>query len=119
MANGKSKDLAKRTHSDKVLRYETFKIVRDPKYDGCQRGPASMVYKFFHKKSCKCGVDAEPNYQLADELHRQIIREFKRGKLYLSFRSNVWGVDLADIQSLSKLYLQEELQRNQVFIVCN
>ena len=43
MAYGKSKDLAKRTQSDKVLRDKAFKIVSDPKYDGYQRGLASMV----------------------------------------------------------------------------
>ena len=50
MAYGKSKDLAKRTQSVKVLRDKTFKIVSDPKYDGYQRGLASMVCKFFDKK---------------------------------------------------------------------
>ena len=45
-AYGKSKDLAKRTQSDKVLRDKAFRIVNDPKYDGCQRGLASMVYNF-------------------------------------------------------------------------
>ena len=47
---GKSKDLVKRTQSDKVLRDKAFKIASDPKYDGYQRGLASMVYKFFDKK---------------------------------------------------------------------
>ena len=61
-----------------------------------------MVYKFFDKKSSGSGVDAEPNYQLANELHRQIIRKFKKRKVYSSFRDNIWGVDLADMQSLSK-----------------
>ena len=37
MAYGKSKDLTKRTQSDKVLRDKAFKIATDPKYDGCQR----------------------------------------------------------------------------------
>ena len=46
MAYGKSKDLAKRTQSDKVLRDKAFKIASYPKYDGYQRGLASMVYKF-------------------------------------------------------------------------
>ena len=50
MAYGKSKHLAKRTQSDKFLRDKAFKIVIDPKYDGYQRGLASMVYKFFDKK---------------------------------------------------------------------
>ena len=43
-----------------------------------------------------------PNYQLANELHRQIIKNFIRRKVYSSFRDNIWGVDLADMQSLSK-----------------
>ena len=101
MAYGKSTDLAKRTQSDKVLRDKAFKIASDPKYDGYQRGLASMVYKFFHKKSSGSGVN-KPNYQLANELHKPIIKVFKKKKLCSSFRDNVWGVDLADMQSLSK-----------------
>ena len=58
MAYGKSKDLAKGTQSDKVLGDKAFKIASDPKYDGYQRGPASMVYQFFDKKSSGSGVDA-------------------------------------------------------------
>ena len=73
MAYGKSKDLAKRTQSDKVLRDKAFKIASDPKYDGYQRGLASMVYKFFDKKSSGSGITNEPNYQLAEELHKPII----------------------------------------------
>ena len=69
-----------------------------------------MVYKFFDKKSSGSVVAAslasksstKPNYQLANDLHRQIIRNFKRQKVYSSFRDNIWGVDLADIQSVSK-----------------
>ena len=49
----------------------------------------------FGKKSSGSGVATEPNYQLANELHRQIIRKFKRRKVYSSFRNNIWGVDLA------------------------
>ena len=49
MTYGKSKDLVRRTQSDKVLRDKVFKIASDPKYDGYQRGLASMVYKFFDK----------------------------------------------------------------------
>ena len=78
MAYGKSKDLAKRTQSDKVLRDKAFKIASDPIYDGYQRGLASIVYKFFDKKSSGSGVAAiEPNCQLANELQKQIIRKFK------------------------------------------
>ena len=86
MAYGKSKDLVKRTQSDKVLKDKAFKIASDPKYDGYQRGLASIVYKFFDKKSSGSGVAAiEPNYQLANELHRQIIRKFKIPKVYSIF----------------------------------
>ena len=78
MVYGKTKDLAKRTQSDKVLRDKAFKIASDPKYDGYQRGLASMVYKFFDKKSSGSGIANEPNYQLADELHTPIIKKFKK-----------------------------------------
>ena len=100
--------LAERTQLDKTLRNKVFKTVSDPKYDGYQRELASMVYKFFDKKSALLdkysgsGVDAEPNYQLANELYRQIIKKFKRQKVYSSFRDNIWSVNLADMQSLSK-----------------
>ena len=61
-----------------------------------------MVYKFFDKKSSGSGIVNEPNYQLANELHKPIIRKFKKRKVYSSFRDNIWGVDLADMQSLNK-----------------
>ena len=48
-----------------------------------------MVYKFFDKKSSGSGAATEPNYQLANELQRQIIRKIKRQKVYLSFRDNI------------------------------
>ena len=60
-----------------------------------------MVYKFFDKKSKNCGIN-EPNYQLANELHKPIIRKFKKRKVYSLFRDNIWGFDLTDMQSLSK-----------------
>ena len=84
------------------MRDKAFKIASDPKYDGYQRGLASMVYKFFDKKSKGSGIINEPNYQLANELHKPIIRKFKKRKVYSSFRDNIWGVDLAAMQSLSK-----------------
>ena len=102
MAYGKAKDLVRRTQSDEVLRDKAFKIAGDPKYDDSQRGLASMVYKFFDKKSKGSGITNESNYQLANELHKPIIRKFKKRKVYSSFKDNIWGVDLADMQSLSK-----------------
>ena len=102
MAYGKSKDLTKRTQSGKVLRDKAFKIASDPKYDGYQRELASVVYKFFNKKTRGSGIANEPNYQLANEHHKPIIRRFRKIKVYSSFRDNIRGVDLADMQILSK-----------------
>ena len=76
MAYGKSKDLVKRTQPDKVLRDKAFKIASDRNYDGYQRRLASMVYTFFDKTSSGSGIVNEPNYQLANELHKPIIRKF-------------------------------------------
>ena len=86
MAYGKSNDLAKRTQSDKVLRDKIFQIASDPKYDGSQRGLTSMVYNFFYKESSGSGIATslankpatKPNYQLANEILKQIVRKFKR-----------------------------------------
>ena len=107
MAYGKSKNLVKRTQSDKVLKDKAFKIASNPKYDSYQRGLASIVDNFFDKKSSslnkssRSGIINEPNYQLVNELHKPIIRKLKK-KVYSSFRGNIWRVDLADMQSLSK-----------------
>ena len=66
----------RRTASDKFLRDKTFNIAKNPKYDGYQRGIASMVYKFFDKKSKDSGVNIplKFNEQLAEELHKPTIR---------------------------------------------
>ena len=88
MAYVKHKDLNKSTQSDKVLRDKVFEIANKTKYDGYQWGLASMVYKFFDKKSSGSGV--MPNQQLANELHKPIIRKFKRRKVYSSFTDNIW-----------------------------
>ena len=61
-----------------------------------------MVYRFFDKKSKGSGITNESNYQIANELHKPIIKKFKKRKVYSSFKHNIWGVDLADMQSLSK-----------------
>ena len=103
MAYGDFKDLTKRTAVDKVLRDKAFKIASDQKFDGYQRGLASMVYKFLDKKSQGSGLTTnKENIQLAYELHKPIIRKRKKRKVYSSFRDNIWGVDLPDMQLLSK-----------------
>ena len=99
MAYNKFKDLKKRTKSDIVLKNQALKITNNPKCSGYERGLASMVYKIFDKKSKGSGLK---NQQLADELHKPIIRKFKKRKVYSSFKDNIWGVDLADMQLISK-----------------
>ena len=86
MAYGDFKDLARRTASDKILRDKAFNIAKNPKYDGYQRGLASMVYKFFDKKSAGRGVNMHANNErtldLAEELHKSIIRKLKKKSLF-------------------------------------
>ena len=110
-----SKNLTKRTVADKILKNKAFDIAKDPKYDGYQRGLASMVSKFFDSKVASPDKKSEGsgakhvntkviagNEQLADELHKPIIRKFKKRKVYSAFKDNIWGADLADMQLLSK-----------------
>ena len=82
MAYGKYKDFERRTKSDKVLKDKAFEIVDNPKYDGYQRGLASIAYKFFDKKSIGSGIKSEikENQQLSNERHKPIIRKFKKRK---------------------------------------
>ena len=103
MAYGDFKDLPKRNAADKVLRDKAFKIASDQKDDGYQRGLASMICKFFDKKSQGSGpASNKENVQLANELHKPIIKKFNKRKVYSSFKDNIWGVELADMQLLSK-----------------
>ena len=112
-----SKDLTKRTVADKIFKNIAFDIDKDPKYNGYQRGLASVLYKFFDskvaspdKKSVGSGAKrvntkiTHQNRQLAEELHKPIIRKFKKTKVYSTFKDNIWGVDLADMQLLSKYH---------------
>ena len=104
-----SKNLTKRTIADKILRDKAFNIAKDTKYDGYQRGLASMVYKFFDTKVEGSGAKnvnntklTPQNQQLAEELHKPIIKKFEKRKVYAAFKDNIWGADLGDMQLLSK-----------------
>ena len=109
------KYLINRTEAEKALRDKAYDIASNPKYDGYQRGLASMVYKFFDKKSTahsslertgsgfkKLKNTTRNSSILADERHKPIIRKFNKRKVYSQFKDNIWGVDLADMQSLSR-----------------
>ena len=78
MVYGKFKDLAKRTQSDKVLRDKAFETTSNPKYDGYRRGLASVMYKFFDKKSNGSGIKSKSNQELANEL--QLLENLKEEK---------------------------------------
>ena len=111
-----NKDLLNRTRADKILRYKAYGIADSLQYDGYQRGLASMVYKFFDtkasspdRKTVGSGTTkssslerVNENIKLANELHKPIIRKFNKRKVNSSFRDNIWGADLADMQLLSK-----------------
>ena len=102
-ASSDSKDLTKRTIAEKKLKNRAFDIAKDPKYDGYQRGLASMVYKFFDSKVSGSGAKLiSEKEQLANELQKPIIRKFEKRKVYSTFQDNIWGVDLADMQLLSQ-----------------
>ena len=73
-------------------------IARNCEYDGYQRALANMVYKFFDKKT---GSGVSVNEQLAQELHKPLIKKFKRRKIYGRFKYNVWTVELAEMEPLS------------------
>ena len=113
MAYGDFTELAKRTVADKFLRDKAFNIAKSPKYDGYQRGLASMVYTFFDKKKTagtgvttlenKSAIKSMPqNKQLAEELQEPIVKKFKKTKMYSAFKDNIWGADLADVQLIIK-----------------
>ena len=90
------KDLINKTKADKVLRDKAYDIASNPKYEGYQRGLASMVYKFFDKKSMGSGTAKPSSLErisnssiLADVLHKTIIRKFKKRKVYSQFKDNI------------------------------
>ena len=125
-AYAKYKDVENRLISDQKLRNSAYDITSNPKHDGYQRALASMVYKFFYSKVApldkktmsgkgNAKLMAEPsvlassslertenNKILAEELHKPVIKKFNKRKVYSQLRDNIWGVDLADLQSLSK-----------------
>ena len=70
------------------MKYGAYEIARYPKYDWYQSALASMVYKFFDKKS-------SVNEELIQELHKPVIKKFKR-RVYVTFKDNIWAADLAD-----------------------
>ena len=84
-----NKDLINRAKADKVLKDKAYNIASNPKYDGYQRGLASIVYKFFDKMSIGSGtakpsslkrITRDSSLILADELLKPVIKKFKSKK---------------------------------------
>ena len=80
MAYGDFKDLNRTTPADKLLRDKAFNFNKYPKYDGYQRGIASMIYNYFDEKSSGRTIKKEimQNEELAKELYKTIIRIFEK-----------------------------------------
>ena len=93
-----SKDLAKRTISDKNLKGRTCETARNCSYDGYQKVLSSMIYRCFNKKT---GSGIIANEQLAKELHELVNIRFKRRNVYARFKDNIWEADLSEMESLS------------------
>ena len=104
IAYGDFKDLSRSTIADKVLHDKAFYVAKIPKCDGYQRGLASMVYKFFDKKTSGGTFknDVISNKESAEELHKPIMRKFKKTKVHSSFIDNICGADLEDMKLVSK-----------------
>ena len=103
------KYFSKRTASDKLLYDKGFNIAENLKYDGSQSGLALMVYKFFDKKSSGANISRGAiktkimsKQQLANKLHKPIIRKFEKRKVHSSFLDNILGFDTTDMQLISK-----------------
>ena len=80
------------------MKCRAYEIARYCNYDGYQRALASMVYRFFDKKT---GAGINVNKRLAEELHKPVIKKFERRKVYVIFQDNIWAADSAEMQSLS------------------
>ena len=95
MAYGDFKDLNRGTAADKVLCDKAFDIAKKRKYDGYQRGLASIIYKFFHKNTSGSGIKNEniSNKELAEELHKQCIEKLIKEK-YIHILLTIFEVQI-------------------------
>ena len=75
----------------------SYQIALSLKYNSCQRGLASMVFKFFDKKT---GSGASLNEELVQELQKPVIKKLKK-TVHVGFKNNIRAADLAKMGSLS------------------
>ena len=96
-------DLTRRTAADKISLEKAFNIAKKPIKDSYERGLASIFHKFYDKNTSCWTVKNEniSNKELAEELHKPIIRKFNKSKVHSPFTDNIWGADLAYKQLIS------------------
>ena len=80
------------------MKDKAYKIAKNCRYTGCQRASVSMVHKFFDKKTWS---DVSVNEQQAEELHNSVTKKFKRTKVNVGFKENIWAANLTEMKSLS------------------
>ena len=102
MAYGDFEDLARRTASDKVLGDKTFNTAKNPKYDGYQRIQFLCFLNFLIKNP---------------QIVVLIVKKFKRRRVYSSFKDNIKGVDLADMQLIIGINTIKELDFYYVLLI--
>ena len=93
-----SEDLSKRTISAKILKERADKVARNCKNDGYQWALASMLFKIFDKRT---GSGTSTNEEIAEELHKPVIKKSKWRQIYARLKDNIWAADLAEMRSLS------------------
>ena len=89
-----NKDFTKRTISKKNMKEGAYEIMLDPKYDGYQRGLASIIYYIFDQKTrlgATATSKARANEKLAQELHQLMIKKFKKRKVYVWCKDDIWA----------------------------
>ena len=109
MAYGRFQVLDRRTAGNKA-----FNIAKSPKYDGYQHGLAWIIYNFLDKKTLGGPVknDFISNKELAEEIHKLIIRKSENRKVHSPFIDNILGTDLADMLLISKF------DKGFIFLLC-
>ena len=91
------------------MKDRAYKIHINLKYNEYQRGLTRMVHNFFDKIP---ESEASVNEKLAKELHKPVIKKFKRSKFYATFRDNIWTFDLVEMRSLSSF------NQNVKYLLC-
>ena len=98
------------------MKDRAYKIAINPNYDGYQRTIASIIYRFFGKKT---GWETKANVYkvMAQELHKLVIKKFKKRKLYARFKDNIRAADLVfkQVYYLLKIEMLNVYYVSQIF----